>query len=62
LNNNKAFFGEQISLHQLRPPPILVGGKRDFPDIGKVTDHRAQSAGPKGRFPHSAELAEPLAS
>ena len=49
INNNKAFFGEQISCTN-NASSILVVGKRDFPDIAKVTDHGLNPAGPKGRF------------
>ena len=49
VNNNKAFFGEQISCTN-NASSILVVGKRDFPDIAKVTDHGLNPAGPKGRF------------
>jgi multiple sugar transport system substrate-binding protein len=49
VNNNKAFFGEQISCTN-NASSILVVGKRDFPDIAKVTDHAMNPAGPKGRF------------
>ncbi len=50
VNNNKAFFGEQISCTN-NASSILVVGKRDFPDIAKVTDHGLNPAGPKGRLP-----------
>jgi multiple sugar transport system substrate-binding protein len=49
VNNNKAFFGEQISCTN-NASSILVVGKRDFPDIAKVTDHALNPHGPKGRF------------
>jgi multiple sugar transport system substrate-binding protein len=49
VNNNKAFFGEQISCTN-NASSILVVGKRDFPEIAKVTDHGLNPAGPKGRF------------
>jgi multiple sugar transport system substrate-binding protein len=49
VNNNKAFFGEQISCTN-NASSILVVGKRDFPEIGKVTDHGLNPHGPKGRF------------
>src|SRR5689334_8161668 len=49
VSNNKAFFGEQISCTN-NASSILVVGKRDFPEIGKVTDHALNPAGPKGRF------------
>jgi len=49
VNNNKAFFGEQISCTN-NASSILVVGKRDFPDIAKVTDHALNPQGPKGRF------------
>jgi multiple sugar transport system substrate-binding protein len=49
VNNNKAFFGEQISCTN-NASSILVVGKRDFPEIAKVTDHGLNPMGPKGRF------------
>ncbi|MBI1847922.1 MAG: carbohydrate ABC transporter substrate-binding protein [Candidatus Rokubacteria bacterium] len=49
VNNNKAFFGEQISCTN-NASSILVVGKRDFPEIAKVTDHGLNPTGPKGRF------------
>jgi multiple sugar transport system substrate-binding protein len=49
VNNNKAFFGEQISCTN-NASSILVVGKRDFPDIAKVTDHALNPNGPKGRY------------
>jgi multiple sugar transport system substrate-binding protein len=49
VNNNKAFFGEQISCTN-NASSILVVGKRDFPEIAKVTDHGLNPHGPKGRF------------
>ena len=49
VNNNKAFFGEQISCTN-NASSILVVGKRDFPEIAKVTDHGLNPQGPKGRF------------
>jgi multiple sugar transport system substrate-binding protein len=49
VNNNKAFFGEQISCTN-NASSILVVGKRDFPEIAKVTDHAMNPQGPKGRY------------
>src|SRR5438552_6049238 len=49
VNNNKAFFGEQISCTN-NASSILEVGLRQFPDIAKVTDHGMNPAGPKGRF------------
>ena len=49
VNNNKAFFGEQISCTN-NASSILVVGKRDFPEIAKVTDHALNPQGPKGRY------------
>ena len=49
VNNNKAFFGEQISCTN-NAMSILVVAKRDFPDIAKVTDHGLNPQGPKGRY------------
>jgi multiple sugar transport system substrate-binding protein len=49
VNNNKAFLGEQISCTN-NASSILVVAKRDFPEIGKVTDHALNPQGAKGRF------------
>src|SRR5499433_2851847 len=49
VSNNKAFFAEQISCTN-NAESILWLGKRDFPEIGKVTDQAMNPAGPKGRF------------
>ena len=49
VSNNKAFFGEQISCTN-NASSILVVGRRDFPEIAKVTDHALNPNGPKGRF------------
>ena len=49
VNNNKAFFGEQISCTN-NASSILEVGLRQFPDIAKVTDHAMNPSGPKGRF------------
>jgi multiple sugar transport system substrate-binding protein len=49
VSNNKAFLGEQISCTN-NASSILVVAKRDFPEIGKVTDHGLNPQGPKGRF------------
>ncbi len=49
VNNNKAYLGEQISCTN-NASSILVVAKRDFPEIGKVTDHGLNPTGPKGRF------------
>jgi multiple sugar transport system substrate-binding protein len=49
VNNNKAFFGEQISCTN-NAMSILIVAKRDFPDIAKVTDHGLNPQGPKGRY------------
>src|SRR5215470_15212746 len=49
VNNNKAYLGEQISCTN-NASSILVVAKRDFPEIGKVTDHALNPNGPKGRF------------
>jgi multiple sugar transport system substrate-binding protein len=49
VSNNKAFFAEQISCTN-NAESILWLGKRDFPEIGKVTDQAQNPAGPKGRF------------
>jgi len=48
VNNNKAYLGEQISCTN-NASSILVVAKRDFPEIGKVTDHALNPNGPKGR-------------
>ena len=49
VNNNKAFLAEQISCTN-NAMSILVVAKRDFPEIGKVTDHGLNPQGPKGRY------------
>jgi multiple sugar transport system substrate-binding protein len=49
VSNNKAYFAEQISCTN-NAESILWLGKRDFPDIAKVTDQAMNPAGPKGRF------------
>jgi multiple sugar transport system substrate-binding protein len=49
VSNNKAFLGEQISCTN-NASSILVVAKRDFPEIGRVTDHALNPQGPKGRF------------
>lgn len=48
-SNNKAWFAEQISCTN-NAESILYVGKRDFPDIAKVTGQAQNPAGPKGRF------------
>src|SRR5216683_5180138 len=48
-SNNKAWMAEQISCTN-NAESILWVAKRDFPDIGKVTDQAMNPAGPKGRF------------
>ena len=49
VNNNRAFLAEQISCTN-NAMSILIVAKRDFPEIGKVTDHGLNPQGPKGRF------------
>lgn len=49
VSNNKAFLAEQISCTN-NAESILFVAKRDFPDIGKVTDQSLNPQGPKGRF------------
>src|ERR1044072_5300471 len=49
VRNNKAFFDKQISCTN-NAMSILIVGKRDFPEIAKVTDHGLNPQGPKGRF------------
>jgi multiple sugar transport system substrate-binding protein len=49
VNNNKAFFGEQISCTN-NAMSILIVAKRDFPEMAKVTDHALNPQGPKGRY------------
>src|SRR6184192_3219819 len=49
VSNNKAFFAEQISCTN-NAQSILWLGKRDFPEIAKVTDQAQNPQGPKGRF------------
>ena len=48
-SNNKAWMAEQISCTN-NAESILWVAKRDFPEIGKVTDQAMNPAGPKGRF------------
>ena len=49
VSNNKAWMSEQISCTN-NAESILWLAKRDFPEIGKVTDQAMNPAGPKGRF------------
>lgn len=49
VNNNKSYFGEQISCTN-NASSILVVAKHDFPEMAKVTDHALNPAGPKGRY------------
>src|SRR5262244_3379394 len=49
VSNNKAWMSEQISCTN-NAESILWFAKREFPDIGKVTDQAMNPAGPKGRF------------
>jgi len=49
VSNNKAWMAEQISCTN-NAESILWLAKRDFPDIGKVTDQAMNPQGPKGRF------------
>ena len=49
VSNNKAWLSEQISCTN-NAESILYIAKRDFPDIGKVTDQAMNPQGPKGRF------------
>jgi multiple sugar transport system substrate-binding protein len=49
VNNNKSFFGEQISCTN-NASSILVVAKRDFPEMAKVIDHGLNPQGPKGRY------------
>ncbi len=49
VSNNKAWMAEQISCTN-NAESILWLAKRDFPEIGKVTDQAMNPAGPKGRF------------
>ena len=49
VSNNKAWMAEQISCTN-NAESILYIAKRDFPDIGKVTDQAMNPQGPKGRF------------
>ena len=49
VSNNKAWYAEQISCTN-NAESILWLGKRDFPEIGAVTDQALNPAGPKGRF------------
>src|SRR5437763_15652479 len=49
VSNNKAWMADQISCTH-NAESILWFAKRDFPDIGKVTDQAMNPQGPKGRF------------
>lgn len=49
VSNNKAWMSEQISCTN-NAESILWFAKKDFPDIGKVTDQAMNPQGPKGRF------------
>jgi multiple sugar transport system substrate-binding protein len=49
VSNNKAYLGEQISCTN-NASSILFVAKRDFPEIGNVTDHGLNPHGPQGRF------------
>ena len=49
VSNNKAWMAEQISCTN-NAESILWFAKREFPEIGKVTDQALNPAGPKGRF------------
>ena len=49
VSNNKAWMAEQISCTN-NAESILFVAKRDFPEIGKVTQQSLNPAGPKGRF------------
>ncbi len=50
-NNNKAWLGQQISCTN-NAQSILWLAKREFPDIGKVTDHALNPMGPTGKRYH----------
>ena len=49
VSNNKAWMSEQISCTN-NAESILWFAKRQFPDIGKVTQQSLNPQGPKGRF------------
>src|SRR6516164_1377085 len=49
VSNNKAWMAEQISCTN-NAESILWFAKREFPEIGKVTDQAMNPAGPRGRF------------
>jgi multiple sugar transport system substrate-binding protein len=49
ISNNKAWMAEQISCTN-NAESILFVAKRDFPDLGKVTQQSLNPAGPKGRY------------
>jgi multiple sugar transport system substrate-binding protein len=49
VSNNKAWMADQISCTN-NAESILWFAKREFPEIGKVTDQAMNPAGPKGRF------------
>lgn len=50
-SNNKAWLGQQISCTN-NAQSILWLAKREFPDIGKVTDHALNPMGPTGKRFH----------
>ena len=50
-SNNKAWLGQQISCTN-NAQSILWLAKREFPDIGKVTDHALNPMGPTGQRYH----------
>ena len=58
VSNNKAWMAEQISCTN-NAESILWFAKRDFPDIGKVTDQAMNPAGAEGPLP-PAELDQPF--
>ena len=54
-SNNKAWMAEQISCTN-NAESILWFAKRDFPDIGKVTDQSLNPTGAEGPLPHPRAL------
>jgi multiple sugar transport system substrate-binding protein len=59
VSNNKAWMAEQISCTN-NAESILWFAKKEFPEIGKVTDQAMNPAGPKGRFHLMASISHSI--
>jgi multiple sugar transport system substrate-binding protein len=59
VSNNKAWMAEQISCTN-NAESILWFAKKNFPDIGKVTDQAQNPQGPKGRFHLMASISHSI--